>query len=97
MASSVRRGPDVLVVGLTADDIKDLAGALAELWIAVHETHKLAGGDLGGPDGDRGDVDTVRMERAKQLVRSWQGIMRQREDLARAEREALKGAHERAG
>lgn len=64
-----------LDVTLTEDDVRCLAGVVAELSIAVNET-KVVEQDVNRRD---------RLEQARYLVDRWQEVLRLRRELARAE------------
>lgn len=66
---------DPLVVVVSERDVADLAGSLAELSIAVHDTKTV----------ELRDDSAKRLDRAQRLVRGWDDVFRKRDELRRAE------------
>ena len=62
--------------------MKDLNGALAELWIAVNETKVI----------QQDERHSERLARASALVDQWENVFRLREDYERAARTVAGGA-----
>lgn len=68
-------GGDSIVVALSKDDVRCIAGVAAELYIAVNETKVIE------QDAER----TSRLAQVDHLTKQWETIFRLRDELAYAE------------